>query len=315
MSQEMLYQDRDFVAKGELWSMSSVNGRTSLQNFDGSIRSVGVNPWSALHAAFGLGEARRIQQELAAPDIKIDNIDSVGKFPDFSELLEAIHHEKGTLLQPSLEDLEESFADRNAVVLEDGNRSIGYVRFSSLLDNTGKAKLGLSDAFPNIYEIGTAIILPEYRGRHLYPKLRNALLSLHKDEMKQGRLLVLGTTKSPKVVMSLSHSKEIGLEFTVTGHDNLPMIEPFTCVCSGDFGNGFQNSPECSKRATETEVVLIQKADWRTLQEQGGKPNGKIPCTLYVSDLELASQMEKELMVKYGSQEKLVEALRENGFI
>lgn len=238
------------------------------------------------------------------------DLDDLEVVPDLSEILEAMHHETGTLLQPSLESLQRSFAEREAVVLMDGPRPIGFVRFSELLNEDSRRSLNLPDDFPLIYETGSAIILPEYRGRHLYPGLRTKLLSLVADRIKDRELLVLGTTKSPKVIESLDDANELGINFEIVDHLGTPLVSAFTCVCEGDFGTGFQDGEACSKRATTSEMILIQDHDWRALQEAGGKPNGKIPCTLYVSDLELMHEMERRLVGQFGTQQELVNALR-----
>jgi hypothetical protein len=207
--------------------------------------------------------------------------------------------------------LESSFSDRRAVVLMDGEKTIGYVRLSSLLDISGKNMLGIPDDFPDIAETGTAIIHPDYRGHGYYPKLRTKLQSMFVEEMKEERLLVLGTTKNLRVIESLDDAVEIGLQFTIVGRDEIPMIAPFTCVCEGEFGNGFQNGTSCFQAATQSELIQIGKHNWEDVKKNGGS---KIPCTVYVSDIDLARKMETRLLDQFGSRDEVVNALRSIGY-
>jgi len=289
-----------------------INGEDSLSVFftrkDGRIEE---SPF--VHVASARGEdSALVLEELSRFGYGIHMIDNSDllEMPDLSGILEAMHNERGTLLQPSLESLQRSFAKREAVVLMDGSTPIGYVRFSELLNQDSRDALDLPVDFPLIYETGSAIILPEYRGRHLYPRLRTRLLSLVADRIKNKELLVLGTTKSPKVVESLDDSDELGVGFEIVNHKATSLVSAFTCVCEGDFGTGFQEGENCSKRANNSEIILIQNHDWRALQEIGGKLNGKIPCTLYVSDLELMHDMERRLVDQFETQESLVNKLR-----
>lgn len=306
--------EANFSAGDGLWNLSvGQAGATQISSPDGTVLLSDYSPATAIANLFGQSEARRVISELTTRNMTVDSIETLGRVPDLSEILDAIHNETDSLLQPSLEAMEDSFARRNAVVLRDGERVVGYVRFTELLNDDVRKKLGLRDDFPEIYESGTAIILSELRGRHLYPRMRNGLLSLRADDIRNKRLLGLGTSRKERVIRSGLHSSEVGIGFEVVDYSSIPMITPFTCGCDGDFGSGFQNGPSCFNRATSSEVILIQQLDFRALQEQTGKPAGKIPCTLYVSDLELAQQMNTELMGIFGSQEALIEARRVAG--
>lgn len=258
------------------------------------------------------GDAQGVTEELSrfGYGIHMKDLSDLEETPDLSGILEAMHNETGTLLQPSLESLQGSFEKGEAVVLMDGPTPVGFVRFSELLNEESRSALDLPDDFPLIYETGSAIILPEYRGRHLYPGLRTRLLSLVAERIKNRELLVLGTTKSPKVIESLDDANELGLGFEIIDpHDN-PMVASFTCVCEGDFGSGFQNGSACFNRATKTEIALVAKHDWKAVQEAGNRSDGKIPCTVYVSDVELMNKMEDRLTILFRSQAELVNELR-----
>lgn len=265
----------------------------SLSPFDGSVPSV-------------------VESGLPS-NISIANIDSLGYVPDLYRVLDAIHHEPKTLLQPSLESLENSFRRGKAVVLMDGDDALGYVRFSPLLDPEKKERLGLPENFPDIDETGTAIIVPDHRGNKYYPKMRTELIKMAVDDIRERRLFVLGTTKNPRVIESLDDAVDkTGIEFEIVNRHEIPMIAPFTCVCEGDFGNGFQNGTECHQAPTDLQLVQIETHElWKNRIRED--ENGKIPCTIYVSSLDLAREMERELMDRFGSQEALIDALLANG--
>src|SRR5690348_18251658 len=94
-----------------------------------------------------------------------------------NEVYSAIQNE-ATLLHPTLASITASYRNGKAVLMVDQeiDRVVGYVRLTELVNPNLKNKLGLSANFPNIEEIGTAIILndPLYRNKGYYPGLRNA---------------------------------------------------------------------------------------------------------------------------------------------
>lgn len=231
--------------------------------------------------------------------------------------LRAVHSDiiqEPNLLHPSLSELEESF-DRGlavALVSQDSNEAVGFVRFSPLLEDELKDGLGLNN-FPSIWEIGTAVILPQFRGRGWYAPLRKELLVTVSQDIKEGRLLVLGTTKSIAIIKVLKETKDLGIDFYKCVHTDFPMIVPFTCVCRPDFGCGFQLTEECPVRVTQQQLLnldsIAQKSDDGT----------KIPCVMYVSDKSLAERIDKDLMVKFGNagsspQQNLVRVLKERSY-
>jgi hypothetical protein len=237
------------------------------------------------------------------------------ELPNLSEVFSAIQQKKDVLLQPTLESMQASYKKGLASVLLDGERTVGYVRFSTLLDDDLKTKLNLESSVPNVYEIGTAIILPEYRGNGFYPQLRNNLLSLVEDQMKTGELLVIGTTKSVRVAEVMKEARKMGINFSITRPGEYPGIQCLTCVCKPDFGVGVQfDVYECPKTMEEGKLINL-----RNIAELDGKthhreilqfsPDGKIDCVMYVSDVNLAQRTSDKLIGVFGSKQNFVKAI------
>lgn len=245
-------------------------------------------------------------------EIRFINKGSAVVRPNLSEIHQAILEEIDNLLPTSLESLQKSFDASLATVLIDGDKAFGFLRFSPLLTETLKRKIGLETDFPDILEIGSAVILKDgnYRGKGYYPQLRNHLLESVVERVRQKKLLVLGTTKSIIVYKVLSKAKDLGIEFYPSVHTEFPMIAPFTCVCKPDFGSGFQLSTGCSKR-----VKAEQLKDLESLAKIS--PSGiNIPCIMYVSDRILANDMSAYLKAIFATfnkdnpQQGLVERLK-----
>lgn len=227
--------------------------------------------------------------------------------PDLRSIHAVINHEQN-LLHATLPSLEESFNHGLAVALvsESSTEAVGFVRFTPLLGEDLKQKLELSDV-PSIWEIGSAAIAPYYRGRGLYAPLRNDLLATVAQEIRDRQLLVLGTTKSIAVIKVLDDAKDLGIEFHKCVHTDFPMIAPFTCICTPDFGCGFQLAEECPVRVTQQQLLNLN------LIAQKSNDGTKIPCVMYVSDKDLAESIDRRLMIKFGAQRNLVSALKERG--
>jgi hypothetical protein len=251
--------------------------------------------------------------QMMRPLISVIN-KSIHPRPDFTEILEAMKMEKGVLLQPTLKSLVESYEAGLACALIDGERPVGYVRFSPLLEVNLKDKLALDDNIPDIYEIGSAIILPDHRGKGYYPRLRNGLLNLVADKVNNKELLVIGTTKSIKVIEVLEHATDLGINFSLSRHGEYPGIQCLTCVCKPDFGYGVQHDIfVCPKTITESELAALQNIpDYQTHKKEVDSlsTNGQIPCVLYISDKDLARRTSDVLISKLGSIKKFVKELK-----
>ncbi|HVZ12390.1 MAG TPA: hypothetical protein VG965_05150 [Patescibacteria group bacterium] len=211
--------------------------------------------------------------------------------PNFAHIQTIISAESN-LLHPDLASLERSFDQGLAVALNLGDETVGLVRFTPLLDEELKQAIGIPD-FPSIWELGTAIVAAEHRGKGLYNKLQNGLLESFKDEMSQGRLLVLGTTKTIAVLKALRKTEELGLDFHIGEHTEFPMIAPFTCVCTPDFGCGFQLTKDCPQRVAGSQLISLDEI------AESSYDKTKIPCTMFVSSKNLASQIDDDLMLKF----------------
>lgn len=233
--------------------------------------------------------------------------------PDLRSIHVVINSEPN-LLHATLSSLEESFDHGLAVALvpEGSTEAVGFVRFTPLLGDSLKQYLGINE-IPNIWEIGSAAIAPEYRGHGLYAPLRNDLLATVSQEIKKRRLLVLGTTKSIVIIKVLSDAKDLGINFYKSVHTDFPMIAPLTCICTPDFGCGFQLTGSCPVRVTQEQLPRLNE-----IAEHS--PDGtKIPCVMYVSDKSLAERINHDLVLKFGSaglnpQQSLISALKERGY-
>lgn len=242
-------------------------------------------------------------------NLRVFNRKNTDMRPNLEPICNVINNES-TLLEVDLATIEQSFDNGLAVALVPEGRedAVGFVRFTPLLDDNLKQRLGIPD-LPSIWEIGSAAIAPEYRGKGLYAPVRNNLLSIVSEEIAENKLLVLGTTKSIAVIKVLEKAKELGINFYQSVHTDFPMIGRFTCICTPDFGCGFQLMENCPVRVTAEQLPQL---DYLAKNSQDGT---KIPCVMYVSDKSLSSEVNDALMVKFAEREgnplvNLVEALK-----
>lgn len=227
---------------------------------------------------------------------------------DLKPIYQAINVEK-SLLHPTLEKLQESYAQGLSVVMsDDSDQIIGHVRLTPLLDDELKLKLGLSQEFPRIWEVGSAIIKKEFRGRGYYAPLRNALVERYIEDIEVKRLLILGTTKTVTVLKSLPKAEEIGAFLQPCHHLDAPMVAAFTCVCKGKFGQGFQFSVNCPSRISKDKIPINGNLDSISRSE-----DGSTPCVMYTSSPDLSLHMNISLMNSFGSSDNLVKSLENAG--
>lgn len=226
--------------------------------------------------------------------------------------LHAAMQRESTLLHPTLSSLEQSFQDGRAIALLDGERAVGYIRFTPLVDDRMRGALAVSPECPDIWEIGSAIILPEdaYRGRGFFSSLRNSLLATVQNEIRQERLLILGTTKTIKVITVLDKAQALGITFYQSAHTEFPMIAPLTCVCNPDFGCGFHIASHCPQRVTPSQLKELP------VLAQASSDGTKIPCTMYVSSRPLAAHIDEALRIRFAQdnrecpQQALIDSLK-----
>jgi len=229
---------------------------------------------------------------------------------DFQRIHRAILVEPA-LLHPSLADLQESFEAGLAVAqteeVDDGQVAIGYSRVIPLLSREQITALDLPVDFPDIYELGTVFVLPEYRGQRIAEGLQRQLIRRFKQQLDQNEILILGTTKTRKVLHQLDKLADEGVEFYHSRHTEFPHLAPVTCVCEPDFGSGFQFGTECPQRITETEMETIHQ----TLPRNGVillRDVDKIPCTMFVSNRDLAARVDTTIAQAYGQDASAQEA-------
>lgn len=239
-----------------------------------------------------------------------------GEGEDYSGRLENVYkavQSEATLLHPKLQAMISSYANGKAALMIDSNsdKVIGYIRLTELLGSELKAGIGLSPNFPNIEEIGTAIIInePLYRGKGYYPGLRNKLLTSQLPRLQREELLIIGTTKNPKVITVLDDARALGIDFYIVPHLNLPNLAAFTCTCTPMFGTGMQFDKACEARIAPENAQLIQIA--RNKGEKKFASEGRIKCTMYVSSIKLARRIDKELSERFGNNDSLIAKLKE----
>ena len=242
---------------------------------------------------------------------------AVSNIVDFSMLHTAIMRESA-LLHPSLATMQESYLTGLGVahtVENDGqNVAVGYARVIPLLSFEQREQLSLPGNFPDVYELGTVIVHPDYRGRGISEQLQRELIRRFKGRLDEESLLILGTTKTRKVLHILDKLSDEGVSFYHCRHTEFPHIAPLTCICSPYFGEGFQHTTDCSKRVTEPQVIFIRQILTKTSRELNIQTD-KIPCTMFISDKELAERMDATLADLYGggnfAQERFVNRLKE----
>lgn len=225
--------------------------------------------------------------------------------PDLSSLHQIMQRESA-LLPTSVATMQQKYELGHAIILtNEAGDPVGYLGFTPLIDEDAKRSLGLPDDFPNVWEIGSAIVHPSYRGG-VYRAFRSAALELVLKEMKEKRMLILGTTKVDSVLHTNRHAPEdLGITFTQLVHTDLDAIAALTCVCHGTFGRGRQNSSFCPRRVTKDQLPNLDRL--------ASVKYGKIPCTMYVSDISLAMQMNDFLLDKFGNVDNWIKSLHNNG--
>lgn len=238
---------------------------------------------------------------------------------DFSALAAQSQAEEN-VLPVSESVLEASFEQDMSAIFVAGNRAVGHVRFLPLIDQQLHADLGLSDSVPQIWEMGTGLMLPEYRGQGINIVLRHALVTRYQQDMAAGTVLAIATTKTPELrslVDKMSHlfdnpSDRYPTDFRFANRENLPFIAPFTCVCTPDFGSGYQFGTECA----QAEPVTQRTVDFRRGVELPiiGQQKQKLACTVFVSSTSLARHTDSQLAAQFNTQANLVRSLMERRY-
>lgn len=223
--------------------------------------------------------------------------------------LESLHagmQNESALLSTTVESLQSSYdAGLGIALTTKSGEAVGFLRFSQLLGAEQKDKLGLPEDFPDVLEVGSAFIHPNYRGG-LYAQFRSAALELILDNIHENKTFVLGTTKTIKVLETNPHAEELGIHFEEMVHTDLDGIAVLTCICEGDFGSGRQFGYECPRRVTRSQLANIHSI--------AAEKDGEIPCTMYVSSGPLARRMNSQILERFGSFENWINALQRIGY-
>ncbi len=216
----------------------------------------------------------------------------------FRNLSASIQSEPG-LLHPDGTELCESFSTGLAVIAVDrdaGNKPVGYMRMESLLSESVREQLGLPSDFPNVMELGTMFTLNDdkYRGKGLMSQLSQQLFDHYRGDIESGNVLVIGTTKDWRVIRVLQGlGGQVGDQFRVLNHLQFPHVAALTCICSGDFGSGFQVGPDaCTKRidrsTTDLSLDLGGSLESMLSDLVSESDSPKIPCVMFVSSVTAA---------------------------
>lgn len=250
----------------------------------------------------------------------------IGELTDSNRdlLAQGMKREKNSILPVTAAEILDSFkAGLSTVLIEQRTgKAIGHIRFSPLITPMLKDQLSLPSEMPLLLEIGSGYIDKEYRKQGLYTLLRNEHIGRFKDELASGSHVFLGTTKTLRVLHALRHAQErYGIEGVILPHTQLPFIAAFTCVCKGDFGQGYQCGVDaCGKRIKPDQFPmdkanngLLDQMDIKSIDRikdlNGGE--GTIPCTMYIQgNKDVILRMEEELKRQFGAPGNLVAQLR-----
>jgi len=241
----------------------------------------------------------------------------------FDTVVQGIAGEAARVLQVTAADLEMSFNNAMSAVIGRNDhlprkavKALGHVRFSPLLDPRLMEKLGVEDC-PQIWEMGTGFMDPNtLRGKGLYGPLRNVLLKMHLEQINSGQVLIIGTTKTKAVLNVLKEAMAVELGAFYANHLAIPYISAFTCVCEGNFGQGFQHGINaCGKRTDQSAAppaVFFNAQEQMQINQIIPDQTGIIPCYLYAyGKPEAALRIDDRLRQKFGSVDALVNRLRQ----
>src|SRR5579872_5413685 len=250
--------------------------------------------------------------------LQLENVDTSRIKSVSFEYLHVSIQQEPALLHPSLEDMVKSYEDRlgvaKTVKMDQIEVAVGYSRLIHLLSKEQKVRLELSMDFPDIYELGTVFVHPAFRGRGIAEDLQRELLLRFKDRIDARKLLVLGTTKTLKVLHMLDKMRRYGFNFYHSRHTDYPNLSPLTCICTPPFGEGFQITKNCSKRVSSEMVVFLSNS----LSRVDKRNSDAIPCTMFVSSKSLADEIDDLLGKSKGdgpnSQRLLIRSLKNMGY-
>jgi hypothetical protein len=257
-------------------------------------------------------------------------------YPDFDKIAKLIREETKTnpiLLPVSSKILQERFERGDSVVLGVNGQTVGHLSFTRLLDSNVKHKLGLKPNFPEVVEVGSAIVAYQLkikdnrdapillRNRGYSEKMLTSLLHNHLEDLQDrsvNPIVGIGTTKSLYFVKAISHiSDHQNLNIKFVEHSEYPFIAPLTCVCTPGKGGGmgYQYDGSCPVRIDSVEV--LETFNGRAVTVRG---EAKCACVMFVLNPILAESVNNGLsmLVNGASQEEkvknFVNLLRDNKY-
>ncbi len=234
-----------------------------------------------------------------------------------------INDESAALLHVEKSSLTASFeAAMSAVIAERISpteaEALAHVRFSPLLDPMLIEQLELPSDTPQLWEIGTGYADQRIRGNGYYTDMRNGLLEMYAEQIISGNILILGTTKAAPVVRVLKASEQVGLPAHITHHSTFPRISALTCVCTGDFGHGYQYGMDACDKRLSSDIIPVgeiwdakDKVRISTIPVSERNGSSIIPCTKYLhGPLETAHRLNDILTKRFPQPQMMVDQLQ-----
>lgn len=227
-------------------------------------------------------------------------------FSTFDQLARDIAAES-TMLHPKPADLRCSFIQNLAAVKYDPEtgKIIGFARFEALLNSETKKILQLPDDIPEIWELGTVYTSNNHRRNGAATEVQNKLLSQFLERISNQEILVILTAKPVAMIKTTQKASQLGIDFYACDPYEFEMIASLTCVCSGEFGQGFQNGNYCPARVSQNLRPVSENLD----QVIKNAVDGIAACTMFVSNPNLSTYTNTRLSERFGSQKQLIENL------
>lgn len=243
---------------------------------------------------------------------------------DFSMIESGLRSERNTLSAPYT-DLEQSYREGMSEMAIDADfdprLAVGHTRFELLLSASLRLRLGLSEEVPQIWEMGSSYVDPDYRGHGMSTRVRIPLFEMHRQIIENGQVLIIGTTKTGAVTGIMDRitnhfqqpeSYMQGVEIRFTNREALPFIAPFTCICRPAFGVGYHTSEHCPSPQQSLPRIFMTGAEVMQRYTNPLKLVGRenVPCTMLVSSQEVAQRTNDLINAHFGSRGSLIDALR-----
>lgn len=189
-----------------------------------------------------------------------------------SETIEQDREEHpGVMLPQNPEELLAQFrAGRSSVIMDRGNPEFKLIAHGTIWSLCEVGGISLQ-------EIGSVIVLPEYRGRKISELIVRSLL-----ERCGPDTLLIATTKDIRMVRALRRHGLMPVYY-----EQYPAVCQATCVCNSlrEGRCGFRRLPQQNSEEVLKRVFASGERVLDTITE----------CTLFISDLELAEEFERKV--------------------